>query len=104
MVAQSHDLGENAVVVRAHERRQGERDKRIKAKLLPRAHLSVTCIQLRLTSFNALQKLCHQLGVKCSKHEHSSDVSFPNSNMKRYPNGLTCWSFHPQPVARLEGE
>lgn len=104
MVAQSHDLGENAVVVRAHERRQGERGKGIKAKLLPRAHLSVTCIQLCLTFFNALQKLCHQLGVKCSKHEHTSDVSFPNSNMKCSPNGLTCWSFHPQLVARLGGE
>lgn len=37
MVAQSHDLGEHAVVVRACERKQGDGDKGIKAKMLPRA-------------------------------------------------------------------
>lgn len=37
MVAQSHDLGEHAMVGRACERKQGDGDKGIKAKMLPRA-------------------------------------------------------------------
>lgn len=39
MVAQSNDLGENTMVVGMCERKQGEGDKVIREKMLPRAYL-----------------------------------------------------------------